>query len=96
MNSRDFVYWLQGLFELSSPKELTAEQTDLIRRHLQLVFRHEIDPANANGDPAKAAELQSVHDGVLRDPASWTLPGYNPIKLSVPGEFPPGMAYISC
>ena len=60
MTSRDFVYWLQGLFELAKPEQLNAEQTELIRRHLQLVFIHEIDPSF----PEKE-ELQKVHDGEL-------------------------------
>lgn len=45
MTSRDFVYWLQGLFELSDINNLNEKQTELIRRHLSLVFQHEIDPS---------------------------------------------------
>jgi hypothetical protein len=45
MKSRDFCYWLQGLFELQNPKALDEKQTDLIRAHLQMVFIHEIDPS---------------------------------------------------
>ncbi len=44
MTSRDFCYWLQGLFELSNPTTLNTEQTALVRKHLSLVFKHEIDP----------------------------------------------------
>lgn len=43
MKSVEFCYWLQGMFELSEPKELSAEQTDLIKKHLAMVFVHEID-----------------------------------------------------
>lgn len=45
MKSVEFCYWLQGMFELSKPETLTAEQTDLIKRHLAMVFIHEIDPS---------------------------------------------------
>ena len=45
MKSRDFCYWLQGLFELQNPKVLDEKQTDLIRAHLHMVFIHEIDPS---------------------------------------------------
>lgn len=45
MNSRDFCYWLQGLFELNDPPNLDQRQTDLIKRHLAMVFVHEIDPS---------------------------------------------------
>ncbi len=60
MTSRDFAYWLQGLFELSpSGISLDGEQTDKIRKHLAMVFLHEIDPSFG---PDREA-LQAVHDG---------------------------------
>lgn len=66
MTSRDFCYWLQGYFELytgNSPSvmpALSAQQTDCIRRHLALVFAHEIDPSA--GDEAHQAELNAIHE----------------------------------
>lgn len=45
MTSRDFVYWLQGYFEISKATTLDAEQVTAIRNHINLVFRHEIDPS---------------------------------------------------
>lgn len=45
MKSRDFCYWLQGLFEVAEPTSLDEKQTDLIKRHLNMVFIHEIDPS---------------------------------------------------
>ena len=70
MQSRDFCFWLQGLFELAGPLTLDARQTDLIKRHLNLVFVHEIDPSHSD-DPKVQGALQAVHDGVdvnaLRD-----------------------------
>lgn len=45
MTSRDFCYWLQGMFELTDATNLNDRQTDLIKRHLHMVFIHEIDPA---------------------------------------------------
>lgn len=61
MTSRDFCFWLQGHFELSGAGPLTADQAEVIRRHLSLVFLHEIDPQEP-GDPAVS---QAVHDGPL-------------------------------
>ena len=43
MKSTEFCYWLQGLFELSDVKNLDEKQTSLIKKHLDLVFFHEID-----------------------------------------------------
>lgn len=61
MTSRDFCYWLQGLFELQNPKSLDENQTDLVRRHLALVFKHEIDPSY--GDRNHQRELEQIHHG---------------------------------
>jgi hypothetical protein len=63
MNSRDLVYWLQGFFELENPKTLNEEQTECIKRHLALVFIHEIDPSQ--GDAAQQKKLNAVHAGDL-------------------------------
>lgn len=45
MKSRDFCYWLQGFFEITGhATQLRAQQTEIIQRHLALVFKHDIDP----------------------------------------------------
>lgn len=62
MTARDFAFWLQGLFELTDTKELDAKQTDLIKKHLQLVFKHEIDPSM--GDDKHQQELNDIHHGM--------------------------------
>lgn len=60
MQSRDFCYWLQGYFELhKGTDELTMEQANTIRNHLNLVFKHEIDPAM--GDIAHQSALNATH-----------------------------------
>lgn len=60
MNSRDFVYWLQGALEIFDPKEgLTKEQLAVVKKHLNLVFKHEIDPSY--GDEKHQAKLNEVH-----------------------------------
>jgi hypothetical protein len=60
MTSRDFCFWLQGFFELTTPTvQLTAPQIALVRAHLNLVFAHEIDPSM--GGPRPQAKLNSIH-----------------------------------
>lgn len=62
MTSRDFCYWLQGYFELlpnELPASLTPYQVDTVRKHLSLVFLHEIDPSV--GPPEHQAALNAVH-----------------------------------
>lgn len=58
MTSRAFVYWLQGSAELSdtAPTDL---QWETIKRHLNLVFKHEIDPSM--GDDKHREELEEIH-----------------------------------
>lgn len=53
MTSREFCYWLQGHFEIvaenpSTTSGLTATQVDIVRKHLAMVFLHEIDPSYPN------------------------------------------------
>jgi hypothetical protein len=60
MRSTEFCYWLQGLFEVAEPDTLNAKQVDLIRRHLNMVFLHEIDASY----PAEQQEaLNAAHSG---------------------------------
>lgn len=58
MKSVEFCYWLQGMFELSKPESLTPAQTELIKRHLAMVFKHEIDPSYP---ASQQNELNDLH-----------------------------------
>jgi hypothetical protein len=59
MTARDFCYWLQGNFEIANPQCLNERETTLIKQHLALVFKHEIDPSFGKDREA----LQAIHDG---------------------------------
>ena len=68
MTSRDFCYWLQGFFEIAEGGDpdimqrtdgLTYSQVEMIKKHLALVFLHEIDPSA--GDAAHQAKLNEAH-----------------------------------
>lgn len=62
MTSRDFCFWLQGFFEVGGAKTLSDNQTHLVRKHLDLVFKHEIDPSM--GSPERQDELNAIHEKV--------------------------------
>jgi hypothetical protein len=61
MTSRDFAYWLMGYFEISNPVTIDALETDMIKRHLALVFKHEIDPSMGENKHQQA--LDEIHNG---------------------------------
>lgn len=64
MTPRDFCYWLQGYFEIHGESgPLTSDQTEMIQRHLSLVFQHSIDPAA--GGPEVQAQLNAIHNSPL-------------------------------
>lgn len=65
MKSRDFVYWLQGYFEISGHETLNSDQVRAIRNHLNLVFKHEIDPAM--GDQKMQDALNELHSAAKPD-----------------------------
>lgn len=51
MDSLQFAYWLQGYFELTdSGKPLSAEQAQIIKDHLELVFKKETPKYNYKMD----------------------------------------------
>ncbi len=79
MKSRDFCYWLQGYFEIAQAAihqdqngnrpaiGLNGEQLQIVRNHLNMVFKHEIDPSH--GDAAHQEVLQAAHEGKPQAPA---------------------------
>lgn len=59
MTSRDFAYWLQGFFEIQNPIKIDETQLQMIKNHLNLVFKHEIDPSM--GNEQHQIELNKIH-----------------------------------
>lgn len=58
MTSRDFMYFFQGFAEINGAPP-TPAQWELLKRHANLVFKHEIDPSMPDPD----GKLQEAHDG---------------------------------
>lgn len=71
MTGRDFCYWLQGFFEIVENENeeikdisISVKQAKIIRAHLNLVFKHEIDPQNLEGKTIEEQkEYISIHRG---------------------------------
>lgn len=62
MTSRDFVFWLQGYFEITGHgvhESLTARSVQEIKKHLAMVFAHEIDPSF--GGPEEQPKLDAIN-----------------------------------
>lgn len=70
MTSRDFAFWLQGYFEIADPIKIGEQEVNLIKKHLNLVFKHEIDPSM--GDEKHQQVLNEIHGGNGFEP-SWTV-----------------------
>jgi hypothetical protein len=69
MTSRDFAYWLQGFFEITGTNKIDEGQAEMIKSHLNLVFKHEIDPSlNEGKSKVEVQDLQDVHDGKAEKP----------------------------
>ncbi len=91
MTSREFCYWLQGFFEirdagpqppepLGGPQPMTAAQAETVRRHLALVFKHEIDPSQ--GDEKTQAALNAIHNPNTQN--AHLNPGFNSSGIGGP------------
>jgi hypothetical protein len=65
MTSRDFCFWLQGHLEMSPGQSMDSAQVEMMRKHLALVFVHEIDPSMKTPEPKTEHEtkLDSAHGG---------------------------------
>ena len=62
MTTRDFCYWFQGFLEITGANEIKADQVEMIQRHLNLVFVHDIDPTM--GDEEHQALLNAIHNTI--------------------------------
>ena len=80
MTSRDFAYWLQGFFEITGTNKIDEGQAEMIKNHLNLVFKHEIDPSlNEGKTKEEVKELHDIHDGKF-DPDKMIKDGPPPKK----------------
>jgi len=81
MTSRDFAYWLQGFFEITGTNKIDEGQAEMIKSHLNLVFKHEIDPSlNEGKSKEEVKELQDVHDGKKKKLSDFIKEGPPPKK----------------
>ena len=67
MRSVDFCYWLQVLFDVGEPTTLNEKQVELIKRHLNMVFVHEID---ATYPAVQQSALNKAHQGAATPPTN--------------------------
>ncbi len=75
MTSRDFCYWLQGAIELGTAEGgLSKEQLGCIKKHLDMVFRHEIDPSFGSN----REDLEKIHEGSKKPQPFPRYPRFDP------------------
>ncbi len=92
MNSLQFAYWLQGFFEISNTEQLTKEQIDMIRKHLQLVFKNETAsmpsnfPVYINPTSDYNDKLFNKGEHFVCGTSTTALPGVKPVFLGHSGS----------
>lgn len=64
MTAVQFCYWLQGYFEVRAASgepggSISTKQSEVIQRHLNMVFSHDIDPQA--GGPEVQHKLNDIH-----------------------------------
>ena len=55
----------KGFFEITNPKEITEEQTEMIKNDLNLVFFHDIDPKSSSV-PKVQKKMNKIHSGKIK------------------------------
>lgn len=81
MTARDFCFWLQGALEIVDPQGLTVGQLAMVKRHLALVFAHDIDPTA--GRPSVQEVMNAIHSG-------------KPVSLGSPPQPDPRSTLVRC
>lgn len=71
MKATDFAYWLQGVFELGDIKSFDEKQTAIIKRHLAMVFYHDIDPSAGKSEQDDLSKLHESGSLISKQPASF-------------------------
>ena len=63
MTATNFAYFLQGFLEVEKPKTISKEKLKMIKGHLKLAFRDDIDPSM--GDKKHQEKLNEAHNGPM-------------------------------
>jgi hypothetical protein len=87
MNTIDFCYWLQGYFEVSGDTEISSEKVEIIKNHLDLVFKHEIDPLRESETTTPTEVLNQAHSpNILPNVPTPVGPIHTPIHTQFPND----------
>jgi len=62
MRAVEFCYFLQGYMELANPETISEKDLEMIKGHLKLAFRDDIDPSM--GTYEHQMELSAAHEGM--------------------------------
>lgn len=60
MTPEQFCFWLHGFFELTDTRNVTEEQAQMIREHLDLVFTKVTPPLKKKPDLLKEEICEAV------------------------------------
>ena len=89
MTSTNFIYFLQGYMELTDPETISEKDLEMIKGHLKLAFRDDIDPSMGNYE--HQMELSAAHEGMELEEFFTAYPHLNPHGMynTITGEKQP-------
>jgi hypothetical protein len=79
MSPENFVYWVNGFFEISGSKTLTEEQVQVVKDHLELVLTKKTPDVTINSRPFNTAidttliPCSSTNIDLSKDPVRTTI-----------------------
>jgi hypothetical protein len=77
MNAEQFCYWLKGSFELAGMTQIDQVQVQIIKDHLNLVFKKETPNRQISVTPPVQLP-QPVKGPTIVEQPRWQIPNWNP------------------
>lgn len=62
MTTEQFAYWLKGFLEIENPTTLDKRKTQIVKDHLELVFKKETPNRDFNSPPEEPTSFVVEHN----------------------------------
>jgi hypothetical protein len=61
MTPENFIYWIQGFFEIQDPKNITEQQVQIIKDHIALVLKKDTPQYTLNFIKSDSSEIYCLN-----------------------------------